>query len=171
MAHDKTKLTISEAARCVGVSRTTFYKHIKSKPITVGEDEDGKKYIDSSELVRAYNGKLKGNPDTIGENQNEQGEQGSVSSEHRNGQKFTPKNGQVEQVLRERIGDLEERVGDLKEDKQKLHSIIEKHQKTIEQQQTLLLPAPENEGKESTQKVGFIGRMFGKKPKPATTGG
>ncbi len=56
---DMSKLTITEAARVVGVSRMTLYKHIKSGRLSVGKDQFGKPSIDASELVRVF-GDLKG---------------------------------------------------------------------------------------------------------------
>ncbi len=49
------KVTKKTAAKMVGIGRTTFYRHIDEKKISV--DEDGK--IDVSELERVYPGKLK----------------------------------------------------------------------------------------------------------------
>jgi hypothetical protein len=48
------RLTISEAIKQSGVARSTFYrKYVKQGLISVSE-HDGKKYIDSSELVRVF---------------------------------------------------------------------------------------------------------------------
>lgn len=48
------KLTITQAIKQSGVSRTHFYTHyIKKGLISVSED-NGKKFIDSSELVRVF---------------------------------------------------------------------------------------------------------------------
>lgn len=48
------KHSISEAARIVGVTRKTFYKHIDKKSITVEKDENDNPVIDASELMRVY---------------------------------------------------------------------------------------------------------------------
>jgi hypothetical protein len=49
------KVTISEAARMVGIkSRSTFYRHIDKKGITIERDEDDNPVVDVSELVRVY---------------------------------------------------------------------------------------------------------------------
>lgn len=57
------QLTISEAIRQSGVGRTQFYsKYIKRGLISVSES-NGKKYIDTSELLRVF-GNLKGEPIT-----------------------------------------------------------------------------------------------------------
>lgn len=48
------RLTISDAIKQSGVARSTFYrKYVKQGLISVSE-HDGKKYIDSSELVRVF---------------------------------------------------------------------------------------------------------------------
>ncbi|MBU2788074.1 helix-turn-helix domain-containing protein [Acidithiobacillus sp. VAN18-1] len=53
------KLTITEAAKVVGVSRMTLYKHIKSGRLSVEKDQFGKPNIDVSELIRVF-GELRG---------------------------------------------------------------------------------------------------------------
>ncbi len=53
------KLTITEAAKVVGISRMTLYKYIKSGIISVEKDQLGKPKIDASELIRVF-GDLKG---------------------------------------------------------------------------------------------------------------
>lgn len=51
------KLTISEAARQVPISRKTLYKnYIQTGKISVEQDEKGNPKIDSSELVRVFPG-------------------------------------------------------------------------------------------------------------------
>lgn len=55
MAH----LTITEAIKKSPIGKTYFYKeYIKTGKITVSVDNSGKKYIDSSELLRVF-GELK----------------------------------------------------------------------------------------------------------------
>lgn len=49
------KVSISEAARLAGVARSNFYTtYIKQGRISVSVDSSGKKYIDTSELLRAF---------------------------------------------------------------------------------------------------------------------
>ena len=48
------KYSISEAARIVGVTRKTLYKHIENKPISVEKDNNDRPVIDASELIRVY---------------------------------------------------------------------------------------------------------------------
>lgn len=51
------KYSISEAARIVGVTRKTFYKHIEKKPISIEKDSNDKPVVDASELIRVYGDK------------------------------------------------------------------------------------------------------------------
>lgn len=54
-------VTITEAARLAGISRQYLYtKYIKPGVLSVKKDNDGKPYIDTSELLRAFNGRLPG---------------------------------------------------------------------------------------------------------------
>ena len=53
------RLTISEAIRQSPISRTSCYtKYIDTGIITVSESNQGKRYIDSSELVRVFGDSL-----------------------------------------------------------------------------------------------------------------
>lgn len=48
------KYTVNQAAKIVGATRQTIYRHIESKPISVEKDENGNQLIDASELIRVY---------------------------------------------------------------------------------------------------------------------
>ena len=52
-------VSISTAAKMVGITRATFYRHIQKKGITVKKDDDGNPKVDVSELVRVYGDKIK----------------------------------------------------------------------------------------------------------------
>lgn len=53
------KVSVLIAAKMVGVSRATFYRHIDEKSISTEQDDNGNKVIDIAELVRVYGNKLK----------------------------------------------------------------------------------------------------------------
>lgn len=55
------KVSKSKAAKMVGISRSTFYQHIKSKPISI--EADGQ--IDVSELIRVYGSEQLKSPEQI----------------------------------------------------------------------------------------------------------
>ena len=49
------KVSISEAARLAGIARSNLYTtYIKKGRISVSKDDQGKKFIDTSELVRVF---------------------------------------------------------------------------------------------------------------------
>jgi hypothetical protein len=55
------RLSISEAARQAGISRQYLHKkYISSGKLSVNKDEQGKPYVDSSELARVFDGRLPG---------------------------------------------------------------------------------------------------------------
>lgn len=54
------KLTITDAAKTVGLSRSHFHMtYVKPGKITVERDDQGKPWVDTSELLRVF-GKLQG---------------------------------------------------------------------------------------------------------------
>lgn len=58
-ADHPTKVSISDAAKMVDVTRATMYQHIKEKGISLTEADTKRPKIDVSELVRIYGDKLK----------------------------------------------------------------------------------------------------------------
>ena len=49
------KVSVSEAARLAGISRTNFYKsYVKTGKITVERADDGKPTVDTSEILRVF---------------------------------------------------------------------------------------------------------------------
>lgn len=53
------KVSVSEAARLAGISRTNFYKnYVKAGKITVEQDHAGKPQVDTTEILRVF-GELK----------------------------------------------------------------------------------------------------------------
>ncbi len=49
------KVSVSEAARLAGISRTNFYKsYIKTGKLTVERADDGKPTVDTSEILRVF---------------------------------------------------------------------------------------------------------------------
>lgn len=56
------RLSISEAARQANCSRQYLHKLIKTGTLTASKDENNQPYIDDSELLRVFNGRLPRNP-------------------------------------------------------------------------------------------------------------
>ena len=72
------KLNKYQAAKAVGISRTTLDRHIKEGKISVGKDGTGKTVIDVAELERVYN-----EVDTDSTSQNVAGEQSETSNDNK----------------------------------------------------------------------------------------
>ena len=53
------QVSLSEAAKMVGITRSTLYAHIKEKGISVIDAKTKRPKIDASELVRVYGDKVK----------------------------------------------------------------------------------------------------------------
>ncbi|WP_312283669.1 hypothetical protein [Candidatus Igneacidithiobacillus taiwanensis] len=48
------KVTLTEGAKLVGISRVTLYKHIRDGSLSIDRDEKGKPKVDTSELLRVF---------------------------------------------------------------------------------------------------------------------
>lgn len=95
------RLTVSEAIRQSGVSRSTFYaKYVNQGLISVDESH-GKKFIDTSELLRVF-GELKGD---------DQSDSPARKEYYRLGQKDIDLAVQAEQIknLKEQLSESKER--------------------------------------------------------------
>ena len=55
----QTAVSLSQAAKMVGIQRSTLYRHIEEKPISVMKEEGAHPKIDISELIRVYGDKVK----------------------------------------------------------------------------------------------------------------
>jgi len=48
------RLNVSQAARAAGISRSSIYAHIKKGRLAAHRGDDGRVYVDASELERVY---------------------------------------------------------------------------------------------------------------------
>jgi len=55
----QSKVSLSQAAKMVGVQRSTLYRHIKEKGITIDDENTNRPKIDVSELIRVYGNKVR----------------------------------------------------------------------------------------------------------------
>lgn len=118
------KVNITQAAKLVGISRTTLYKtYIRKGQISVSKNHKGNKQIDTSELLRVF-----------GELKNEQ----VNSADERSGEQyFTPSAEQVEQLVR--IAELETENRLLKEHMEELKEQQQIDRAQIKEMNTKLL--------------------------------
>lgn len=94
------KVNISTAAKMVGVDRSTFYRHVAEKGITLEEKNTKRPKVDVSELIRVYGDKVK-TPDQILQQKNNH--EVSPTTPHN-----TSTEGQIElHTLREKVKYLE----------------------------------------------------------------
>lgn len=99
------RITVSEAIRRSPVGRTQFYsKYVDEGLITVSVDNAGKKYIDTSELLRVF-GELKG------EQSADSSEQSETNSTEQPA-KTTPEQSEVIRLLKEQLSELKHDVGE-----------------------------------------------------------
>lgn len=56
---NNTKVSLAKAAKMVGVARSTFYRHIEEKGISIEDKDTSRPKIDVSELIRVYGDKVK----------------------------------------------------------------------------------------------------------------
>lgn len=155
------KLNVTDAAEAVGISRTTFYRHLESKDIAYDMDENGHKLFDTSELIRVY-GALHppGDPENVNRDAVAQGADGVDSAELQLLQQRVQHLEEQRDSERERREQAEEREQEARAEAARLIGIVEK--------QTLLLNPPQQDAGDSepepsqgTRPAGFFQRMFG----------
>lgn len=102
------KVSISEATRMVGLkSRSTFYRHIKKKGISLSEDEEGNPRVDISELIRVYGDKVK-TPEQLAKAKKDKSNNNDTPNTKQVIHTKTPDIVQIElEVLKERVKTLE----------------------------------------------------------------
>lgn len=134
-----TQLTVSDAAKRVGVSRQTIFKAIKQGKLSATTSHDGIKQVDVSELLRVYGRLL--SPEESAQtavNRTQQSHGDTVTAAlqlelERSKFMLERKDFELDQ-MRQRVDELRERERAATEEKLRLFGIIER--------QTLLLSAP-----------------------------
>ncbi len=118
------KVNISEAARIAGKSRSHLYeKYINTGAITVDSDREGRKVIDTSELVRVF-GSLH-----IDDNNKDVREVNSVHTENNHNDMIVSALQSENEVLREYLRAKEQEVAWLREQVGKTTALLT-HQKS-----------------------------------------
>lgn len=56
---NQSKVSLSQAAKMVGIQRSTLYRHIKERGITINDEDTNRPKIDVSELIRVYGNKVR----------------------------------------------------------------------------------------------------------------
>ncbi len=142
------KLNITQAAKRVGVSRQTFYRHIEKKGISVTKDDNDQKVIDESELFRVYGDALQVDDKT------------DVTPLH----DVTPKKAKSDNGLQVKVAVLEERLSGRDEMIEHLKAEIRALKGKDEDNQKLLMDLRVEAAKKATERRGWFSRVFGKQP-------
>lgn len=129
------KVNISTAAKMVGVDRSTFYRHVAEKGITLEEKNTKRPKVDVSELIRVYGDKVK-TPDQIQQQKNNQ----EVSP-------TTPHNTSAEEQIE--LHTLREKV-------KYLESLRESEKRSLEDQIELLKNLLETERTEKSKATALL---------------
>ncbi len=140
-----TQVTISEAARRVGIARSTLLRHIKNGKVSKVIGKDGKPWLDTSELLRVY-GDLK-NSDT-GDTSNTL-HQNHSALQVDTGDRYTEKDIEIA-TLRAELKAAIERSDEFKEERDEWRGVAKKGQALL---------TDEGQGRPSK---GLWARVFGK---------
>lgn len=135
------QVSITQAAKLVGKARSYLYTgYIKTGKITVGTDNEGKRYIDTEELIRVF-GRLKG----------QDGEDVSFgAAEDRNGHRTNTSDDTFKALLEEKERHIALLSNELEQSRQREQWLKEQWEAA-----TKLLPG-------NSEKKGFWARLLGK---------
>lgn len=168
---NQTKLSISKAAKMVGLPRSTFYRHIDEKSISLQDKDTARPTVDVSELIRVYGDKVK-TPERM--EQEEQRRKLSFGT-----QQDTPIEEKIELLsLREKVRHLEElrqteknaaaeqidllkSMLDSEKDERRRATMLLTDQRSEKERQAEKLVAFEKE-LSAIKSAGFWTRLFGK---------
>ena len=123
-------LNVTQAAKALGMSKTTLYKHLDEGRVSCGLDDKNKKTFDPAELSRAY-------PDRFNV------ERFETSSSRPEDSSQTAQNVHFDQEKDLRIKELEHQVKDLKDDRAERKAREAKLLEIVEKQTHMLSAAPE----------------------------
>jgi len=140
-----TQVTISEAARRVGIARSTLLRHIKNGKVSKVIGKDGKPRLDTSELLRVY-GDLK-NSDTGDTSATLHQNYGMLQTDI--GDRYTKKDIEIA-TLRAELKAALERSDEFKEERDEWRGVAKKGQALL---------TDEGQGRPSK---GLWARVFGK---------
>lgn len=143
------KVSISEAARLSGISRTNLYKnYVKAGKITVEQDHAGKPQIDTAEILRVF-GELKKTQDYS--NPVTEKTQMITEEKHNENSVFDVELRAVREMLKVR----EEQLSEAQERERWMQRQIEELTSTVRQIEDKSQSKPAEE-----QKKGWLARLF-----------
>lgn len=140
-----TQITISEAARRVGIARSTLLRHIKNGKVSKVIGKDGKPRLDTSELLRVYGDLKTSNSDDTGATLHQNYSTLQVDT----GSRYTEKDIEIA-TLRAELKAALERSDEFKEERDEWRGVAKKGQALL---------TDEGQGRPSK---GLWARVFGK---------
>ena len=115
------KLNITQASKEAGISKNTLYAHMEKGIVSYEIDEDGRKWIDLSEIRRAY--KNNGNGNATNKRSVERSTERSIDHEG---------SAKIERLYERRISQLEKQFDALQTENAKLAGILENQTRLLE---------------------------------------
>ena len=140
-----TQVTISEAARRVGIARSTLLRHIKNGKVSKVIGKDGKPRLDTSELLRVYGDLKTSNSDDTSATLH----QNYSTLQSDTGSRYTEKDIEIA-TLRAELKAALERSDEFKEERDEWRGVAKKGQALL---------TDEGQGRPSK---GLWARVFGK---------
>lgn len=136
----KSRLTVTEAARLAGISRTWLYKLRDNGKLTIGTDAAGRSFIDAAEWVRCFEHSERARrPEPAPEPKVEAEEFYDAAPEIA--------------ALRELIAELQHAIADARADKLRLQTLMEAQQAQIARLMEAVV---------TTRPVGLLGWLRGR---------
>ncbi len=117
-------VNLTEAAKMVGMSRVTLNEHLKNGKLSYTHDSEGKRRIDTAELIRVYGDRIKTNVHN---------EQANVQVGHGNTREKLSLYELEVKLLREQLSDAKDQIRKTEEREQRLLDQVDKLTDTIKQ--------------------------------------
>lgn len=116
------KVSITKAADMIGVTRSTFYRHVDDKGISVERDADGNPKVDVAELIRVYGDRVRPDGHSRKKDSDETGDTIQFIQDYTGGRGVDIA---VElEILRERIENLQKERDQSKEERDRERALL-----------------------------------------------
>lgn len=150
---------LTQAAKLAGISRSTIMRHISEGKVSKGIGKDGKPYIETSELERAYNlRQLQNSSETVPVNT-----LGTPKKERQNSHLHR----EVEALRQEKITLLEDRIKTLQEERNDWKDQAERALRLLSDNSSQAEKPPEAPQKHPeapSHHLGWFDKLLGRKP-------
>jgi hypothetical protein len=164
---NQTKVSLSQAAKMVGIQRSTLYRHIKERGITIDDEETNRPKIDISELIRVYGNKVRTLEQLqLNDKAANQTEPDTDMEKEFELLRLREKVGYLEQLhqteksrLEEQVGMLKELLGSEREERRKATALLTDQRSEKEKQESQLSALVREVA--DIKRAGLFKRLFG----------